>query len=687
MQSCPKNVVTGPIIGSSASKGPVLNNHMSEAKFDTSLTTVPSDVNKNSCKIENIMANNLMNKTINYEMHSNTDENHLTRSAMEPPRNISVDCRLVSSNPFPVQSVAIQSNEINNNTDSNITKCSEVLQRRARVGKSMERERQMMIMNCYQNIQSGNNIVNNTNDLKGLYSNTDKVLKQEFENRVKVEKPYILNSSHNNINNQIEIETIKTEPEGVSDYASIDSHDKDVTTCNEKENSKSPSSTNTNCIDSTKSKCNISEEMKETRPTIRKKLLDKPNTIPKRSPQSSYKSLIRRTNPPKYLSSSKSKLVGKKSTFKTSNRRRPIIRPSRKILRTRKRKYIRIKSSSKCNENSQKLVSEAGMEKEAATKCQENVVKNLEKEESISKSLSTQKIAPISNLDLVIDRVAKGYFSESEILSKVSNPRIKKVRKEDKRSKSEANRSINGKFENLTETKNTSSQKSAAICESSEKIDTNSKTNKCKNKNQIKITKTKMAKNDNDNTITDKISNHSEAPEKNSKKMNEIEKICKEVESSNPKKRKLAKTNNSKKIAKTEVKSSSDTKTITKEFEDTKINDADVANNNKECFANYNKCGEFQESISEAVKKKEAVKLTPKVPRTEIDPTLHNGSKSSKRNKRQRTWSRKRQKLLSINEINEQFIPKKPNSTPRWSNGWSWEGEPYQAYVFLNVSL
>lgn len=32
-------------------------------------------------------------------------------------------------------------------------------------------------------------------------------------------------------------------------------------------------------------------------------------------------------------------------------------------------------------------------------------------------------------------------------------------------------------------------------------------------------------------------------------------------------------------------------------------------------------------------------------------------------------------------------IPKRSLSNPRWSNGWSWEGEPFKGNVFLNVSI
>ncbi|XP_035899194.1 uncharacterized protein LOC118506330 isoform X2 [Anopheles stephensi] len=39
---------------------------------------------------------------------------------------------------------------------------------------------------------------------------------------------------------------------------------------------------------------------------------------------------------------------------------------------------------------------------------------------------------------------------------------------------------------------------------------------------------------------------------------------------------------------------------------------------------------------------------------------------------------------LTAAELEELIVPKKCNSIPRWSNGWTWEGQPFQGMVFLN---
>uniref|UniRef100_A0A182STM7 BAH domain-containing protein n=1 Tax=Anopheles maculatus TaxID=74869 RepID=A0A182STM7_9DIPT len=71
---------------------------------------------------------------------------------------------------------------------------------------------------------------------------------------------------------------------------------------------------------------------------------------------------------------------------------------------------------------------------------------------------------------------------------------------------------------------------------------------------------------------------------------------------------------------------------------------------------------------------------------------------SSRTVKRRRSRSKTKSKKFSIKkrhrpstnrsmaaaELEELIVPKKWNSIPRWSNGWTWEGQPFQGMVFLN---
>lgn len=48
--------------------------------------------------------------------------------------------------------------------------------------------------------------------------------------------------------------------------------------------------------------------------------------------------------------------------------------------------------------------------------------------------------------------------------------------------------------------------------------------------------------------------------------------------------------------------------------------------------------------------------------------------------------NKKRHRIRSVQEIPEAILPRRTIVSPRWSNGWNWEGEPFQGKVFLNVS-
>lgn len=99
------------------------------------------------------------------------------------------------------------------------------------------------------------------------------------------------------------------------------------------------------------------------------------------------------------------------------------------------------------------------------------------------------------------------------------------------------------------------------------------------------------------------------------------------------------------------------------------IDETDVANNNNECFENNNNKLKHQEPLT-----------LYKTPGFGWTTAL---VKASRRGKKPKYTNRKKVKLTLPNDI---VIPKS-TSIPRWSNGWVWEGEPYQALVFLNVSI
>lgn len=56
----------------------------------------------------------------------------------------------------------------------------------------------------------------------------------------------------------------------------------------------------------------------------------------------------------------------------------------------------------------------------------------------------------------------------------------------------------------------------------------------------------------------------------------------------------------------------------------------------------------------------------------------------SRSKSKSRKFSIKKRHRPRVAEVEEVIVPRKSNSVPRWSNGWTWEGQPFQGKVFLN---
>lgn len=59
-------------------------------------------------------------------------------------------------------------------------------------------------------------------------------------------------------------------------------------------------------------------------------------------------------------------------------------------------------------------------------------------------------------------------------------------------------------------------------------------------------------------------------------------------------------------------------------------------------------------------------------------------SRSRSKSKSRKFSIKKRHRPTRVAEVEEIIVPRKSNSVPRWSNGWTWEGQPFQGKVFLN---
>ncbi|KAG5680542.1 hypothetical protein PVAND_010043 [Polypedilum vanderplanki] len=819
MQSCQsKNVHTGTGPTNKA-KGPVSasSNGMAESSSATVL----------SCKIENnILSPSVLIKPENDKMNgtsSTSIENQnqigmgsgvLKVHELYPniPTNVKVlDTPQLSLSPARgstgIQQIptvqheaAVQPTENNLNSDN----VSLSLRKQARIGKSMERDRQQQnhtnhgyhnhLLHHHNNnnhstmIECGSRALEMTTQFKQEFP-----VKKERESDVKVEK---------NCDDDMDIEmdfrssSIKVEQPELPIETTQKLPENDVTTVN------LTTESGDECgIDYTIKKRKHDDSDADvivlsdnnstqdtpivTPPVKRRKLLETPINTPKKSSPNSYKNLIKpnafatstseattvastptvAVTKPKLLASNankskqsikrKSLLKSKSNSFKTigfaikAKRRALLKRKKQQQQQQRKALEVEEKSQSQNITNTiEKLSSDNDQLIENATEqsvliedendnssetCEQASTEISEHNEEKSMDGSSEYSGK-SNIDLTIDRVAKGYFSESDVFSSLSKHRKTKSQKRFEAKlldlcAKKKKKMLNGKDKDLT----VSSEK-----EKSKKKTKNSKVNKEKETKEgtsvtaavnstldREMSKNKKVKEKTSNASKKTKKTKTKEPKENLELIKEKKKTkttsgkkkknLKEIENekdilqpdellpsthSTPKRKqnnnKKVSTNtaaatpiittpvvNEKKIETSTIDSDEDDKTIVPKDEDTStsllstatttttttvkttkphLDETDVANNNNECFEDNNNRQKQQEPLT--LYKTAAYGWT-----TAINKA--SGKKGRKGRK------------LKLTLPNDIVIPKS-TSIPRWSNGWVFEGEPYQALVFLN---
>uniref|UniRef100_A0A336MEK0 CSON014300 protein n=1 Tax=Culicoides sonorensis TaxID=179676 RepID=A0A336MEK0_CULSO len=378
----------------------------------------------------------------------------------------------------------------------------------------------------------------------------------------------------------------------------------------------------------------------------------------------------------------------------------------------------------------------------------------------------------MTNIDLTIDMVARGYFSEPEILNSVSKNRIKKLKLQEGRSKSETNREKQDKLDKILKAK---AKELKAKKREAKKMEKELKRAKKAEKKMIEETENKATREEvfePTNTIIEEAIQ--EEPSTEVPELNDSDKMIDEV--TKPKKGRKSKTH-AKKI-KTKKEKKSDTKTNKKQMKaiasdvitsDQKDGDFEMEvtppeiitiNNNiitsiieddelplEELVKLKKRKATKQFSTAPTRKPKQTKNKTPStkqtlknttetiVPVTSpldntdasnakddlITPTqvtpiqeemnlddsslvetdtvnnnkliFYNNDYTCKVNKpthkrgkcRTKFGNKKRHRqTYASKEIEEVLIPRSVNSKPRWCNGWSWHGKPFQAKVFLN---
>lgn len=516
----------------------------------------------------------------------------------------------------------------------------------------------------------------------------------------------------------------------------------------------------------------------------RRKLLERPICTPKKSPPNSYKSLIKQNSNfslSSYGTSStslvpttaKSKLISTSSALNKSTIRRKSLNfkskgafktirfaaakakrraLNKKLLKKQQQStadasHASEKSQLTNDENAEPLDEEEEEDNSSTEKSSEDSVTNdvTSEEQNEEKSMDgSSECSGKSNIDLTIDRVAKGYFSESEVFSSLNKHRKTKGQKKFEAKLlvlCEKKKKIKKKIENELKEKEKLSQKSTqkkVVVAGKKKVirvvvnkskDTRKKKKKVKKvkkkivetvkevldesiviKKAGKSTKKSKAK---EPTIDVEVPTLTEEkPKKQAKKL-KIEEVP--STHSTPKRKAPVK----KAPKKIEIETDDDmtietsvtkdedtsntllssapttttttvTQNVVEEIETTPVDatppptttaaasltkplldETDVANNNDEYFEDNN---------HNRYKPQEPLTLY-KTPGYGWTTALN--KTSNKRGKRGAKYTKTKKMRVTI--PSDIMIPKS-TSIPRWSNGWMWEGSPYQALVFLNVS-
>lgn len=737
MQSCPKNGATGTG-PTNKPKGPVSANNT--IAMTENIPKIPSVSSNISCKVENNLAPTVVIKPENkgkIDLETSVSKSHDIYShpkLLESPEQTPSPARGSTGLQIPptVQHEAVQPAETNLNHSSDILSLSQ--RKPPRVGKSMERERQQQQHITMSGYQTTLESVNHHPDNVALEMVSQ--FKQEFhvkkEGEVKKEKD--CDEMDTGYRNLKPIEAVKLERPETLLTQDIPVAPKQVeVSAVETVTVNLISESGDECIDySMKRKSDdsgnddvieLSDNSTVEPPAAtlkRRKLLEKPIFTPKKSPPNSYKSLIKQSSPAATTypsSTAKSKLIsssinrlGNKSTIK----RRSILKSKSTLKKMRlavkaKKRANKKKSVDLESDKSSMMNGEETGETEAVLDTTESIADNsceasdkgddavedtsTENEHNEEKSMDgSSEYSGKSNIDLTIDRVAKGYFSESDIFSCLSKHRKTKSQKKfaAKLLKSEL----------IAKKKNKKGRPQVSEMSSTEKTKkkSKSKTDVAVDNEVSKTVKAKKAK-----------AKEDEEKKKSKKKVKDVEVVEKDplalddVPSSHstPKRKQKTSKATEKKTKKTKVievveetaveppviDSEEDDKTVetleprdeetsttvlssTQTINTTKslLDETDVANNNNECFEDNNRQKQ-QESLT--------LYKTPGYGWTTFSKAI------GKRGKKAKFGNRKKHKFTLLNDI---VIPK-CTSIPRWSNGWMWEGEPYQALVFLNVSF
>lgn len=425
----------------------------------------------------------------------------------------------------------------------------------------------------------------------------------------------------------------------------------------------------------------------------RKKLLELNKANSKKSPTNGYKSLIKQTEPKPYLLKPANALKSNQNCNDTVNRpntkqQNMIKRHRRKIMLTTKRNYkerlIRRRklrqmlhsrnssvetSSDSCEPRTVPPVGDLNWSRMAMA----SSVKEIDENQNTA-VLDGIKLTPI---DDTIDQVAKGNFNEieNEILTDkcIETDGCTERLIEEQPTDQQPNNNI----ENLII--DNSVKESVDNSSNSE----SGKAIKKDKQNKKKVDKTKNSKSNktsNDKTVSKAVKPQKKQDTKEQQKPKD-DNTVKNRSYARSKSAPVPPVHQDESEFEIQLSKSCTSRLIDLALEhNKKLNN----NNNDILVKNHNKPTASAKSKSRSSSTTTATTTSVPTGAAKIQNKRRSRSKSTGSSKRRKTLSRSKH---VTEEIEVPPVPRKSSTVPRWSNGWHWNGEPFQAKVYLNVSF
>lgn len=681
IQPFPKNVHIGPLIGSKTDKGPCKKNssHLHEStinpvQFKTEIHSkneldivVKPEIVDTHTQFDTIDSPRANHKTIDsidrtYEKIGLVPQHHpnytLNPKLLEQPEmSISPARGSIGPGIPKIQAGATQPLDVTlDKSSSNPLTQTPLTSRRARVGKSMARE--MMLQShpiINESVHEMDIDAELKNNICASTSIKEQVPNEDYEKN-DTNTPHFLSTSTPVNGKFIKQEDVKKECDDdvllISDKSDSDTVSSDseksnglVIDLSNDRHQMSDSSEKGNILKRHCENGNSSDEIIDldedntTAHVKRRKILEFHKNPNKKSPPNSYKNLIKPSDPRAYLCRADSL---SKEKDQSTNCAVPKIAEDSTMNGA---KDDSLKNGS-CNMDISESMEMNEARSESVSKPMNAIALTMPSiaDEFPQELSAAEEENFMSHLDLNGESISKGYCSDNEVLSRKKERLKIKLQKCEGRSRSESK-----KTDKVVNDKST--PKSDKSKPKSRKNSRDRSTSSSKSKDRSEKPAAKKAKLSVENITPSKSSMLSPAKKKSETRTNKSKTLKAKKSCDKPKK-------------------APENQTRQSDAGDTLLdNESHINNNNNNSILLDNNNKMHLDALA-ASTLNASKGITAKKAKSR-------GSKFS---------NKKRHRVRHPKHIEEVIIPRQTQGTPRWSNGWNWQGEPFQGKVFLNVS-